>query len=135
MAALARFILRNRLAILSAFTLITIFFAYQASFVQITYEFTSLLPKEDSAAINYANFKKQFGENGNVMVIGLDDTDIFELEKFNDWYDLTYDIKQVDGIQEVVSITRVFNLTANDSIEQFEFKPLISRETPHTITA
>ncbi|MBK9478805.1 MAG: MMPL family transporter [Bacteroidetes bacterium] len=130
-AALARFILRNRLAILSAFTLITIFFAYQASFVQITYEFTSLLPKEDSAAINYANFKKQFGEDGNVMVIGLDDTDIFELEKFNDWYDLTYDIKQVDGIQEVVSIARVFNLTANDSIEQFEFKPLIS-EKPHT---
>jgi predicted RND superfamily exporter protein len=130
-AALARFILRNRLAILSAFTLITIFFAYQASFVQITYEFTSLLPKEDSAAINYANFKKQFGEDGNVMVIGIDDTTIFELEKYNDWYDLTYGIKQVDGIQEVVSIARIFNLTANDSLEQFEFKPLIS-EKPST---
>ncbi len=127
-AALARFILRNRLAILSAFTCFTLFFAYQASFVQITYEFTSLLPKEDSAAINYANFKKQFGEDGNVMVIGIDDTTIFQLEKFNDWYDLTYGIKQIDGIQEVVSIARVFNLTANDSLEQFEFKPLISEK-------
>ena len=127
-AAIARFALRNRLGILITFSLITSFFAYQASFVQITYEFAHLLPQSDSAAIDYTNFKKQFGEDGNVMVVGIDDDKLFELEKFNDWYDLTYAIKKIDGIQEVVSVARVFNLNADDSLEQFIFKPILSEK-------
>ncbi len=126
-AALARITLRNRLAILSVFAVITAFFAYQASFVQITYEFAHLLPKDDSAAVNYTEFKKQFGEDGNVMVIGIDDSKLFTLENYNDWYDLTYGIKKIDGIQEVVSVARLFNLSSNDSLEQFQFEPIINR--------
>ncbi len=130
-AALARITLRNRLAILSVFAVITAFLAYQASFVKITYEFSQLLPKNDSTAINYLEFKKQFGEDGSVMVLGIDEKDLFQLEKFQDWYDLTYHIKKIDGIQEVVSVARLFNLTANDSLEQFQFSPIIA-ERPKT---
>lgn len=127
-AAIARITLRNRLVILSVFAAITAFLAYQASFVQITYEFARLLPENDSAAVNYDQFKKQFGEDGNVMVIGINDSDLFQLDKYNDWYDLTYGIKSIDGIQEVVSVGRLFNLTANDSLEQFQFAPIIEKK-------
>jgi uncharacterized protein len=124
-AALARITLRNRIAILSIFAVVTAFLGYHASYVQITYEFAQLLPKNDTTALNYLEFKKQFGEDGNVMVVGIEKNDLFELEKFQDWYDLTYAIKNIDGIQEVVSVARLFNLTANDSLEQFQFKPII----------
>src|SRR5438046_3038341 len=111
----AKFILRNRLAILIALGLVTAFMGYKADQVQLAYEFAKLLPDDDSASIDYENFKKQFGFDGNVLVIGIQEEDLYQLDKFNDWYDLTNSIKKIQGIQEVVSVARLYNLVKNDS--------------------
>ena len=128
---LARFSLRNRRAIIFVFTGITIFMAYFAAQVKITYEFAKLLPDDDSAFVDYQNFKGKFGEDGAVMVIGLQDPNFFELNKFNDWYELSAGIKKIDGIQEVVSLGRIYTLKKNDSIGSFDFKSLFA-EKPKT---
>lgn len=125
-SSLARFILRNRVTILIVLTLLTVFMAYEARKVEITYEFAKLLPDTDSASIDYEGFKKQFGQDGSVLVIGLQEEDLYQLDKFNDWYDLSNSIKNIKGIQEVVSEARLYNLTKNDSLGKFEFKPVIA---------
>lgn len=130
-AGIAKFILRNRIGILITVGLITAFLAYQASFVSITYEFAKLLPDDDTTYINNVKFKKQFGEDGTVMVIGVKDSNLFQLKNYNAWFDFTSKIKKIDGIQEVVSVTRVFNLSRNDSLQKFDFKP-ITPEKPKT---
>lgn len=122
---LAKVILRNRVTFLIVVGLLTAFMAYQASFVQISYEFAQLLPKSDSTSIDYDNFKKLFGQDGSVMAVGIQDESLYKLEQFNDWYDLSQSIKKLKGIQEVVSVGRIYTLTKNDSLKKFDFLPLI----------
>lgn len=125
---LVRLILRYRLVNLIIIGALTIFMAYQATNVKLSYEMTKMLPASDSTSIIYEQFRAQFGEDGSVFFVGLQDENLFELEKFNDWYDLTYAIKEIDGVQEVVSLGKLYQLTRNDSLKKFDFKPVIARK-------
>jgi predicted RND superfamily exporter protein len=82
----AGILLRNKLIFTVTVLLLTVFMAYQASRMELSYEFAKILPDNDSTFINYQNFKKQFGEDGNVMVMGFEDKDLFRYEKFRDWH-------------------------------------------------
>ncbi len=125
---LANKILRNRLAFIIGLGLISIFMAYQASKIQLSYEFASVLPVTDSAYIEYADFRKMFGEDGSIMVIGFRDKDIFNVNTFNDWYRLGKDIKEINGIKDVMSLGNLYTITRNDSLKKFDFSPLITEE-------
>jgi hypothetical protein len=124
-------ILRNRLAFIIALTLITAFMGYEASRIQLSYEFARVLPKTDSAYIEYENFKKMFGEDGSVMVISFQDKNLFQLDKFNDWFYLSSDIKNINGIKDVMSVGNLYNVIRNDSLNKFDFVPVI-KNAPHT---
>jgi predicted RND superfamily exporter protein len=100
---------------------------YEASKIELSYEFAKILPDNDPTFIDYKNFKKQFGEDGNVMVVGFQDKDFFTLNKFNDWYHLSKSIKIINGIKEVLSVPTTFKIVRNDSLEKMEFQPLISK--------
>lgn len=102
--------------------------AYNATNVKLSYEMAKMLPASDSTSIKYEQFRAQFGEDGSVFFVGLQDENLFELEKFNDWFDLTYAIKEIDGVQEVVSLGKLYQLTRNDSLKKFDFKPIISQK-------
>lgn len=122
---LVRFILRNRLGILIGIVLITGFMTYFATKVSLSYEMGQLLPASDSINIKYNQFKKQFGEDGSVIVIGVKDPRLFELDFFRDWVELSNEIQKIDGIEAVVSIGRLYELSRNESTHKFDFKPLI----------
>ncbi|HTX87489.1 MAG TPA: MMPL family transporter, partial [Bacteroidales bacterium] len=124
---LTRKILRNRQVILIVIFLITVFMGYKAREVKLSYEMARILPNSDSTYIVYDNFKKQFGEDGSVFFIGIQDPGLFELQKFDDWYDLSREIRGIPGVEEVVSITRLYKLVRNDSLKKFEFLPVCSR--------
>lgn len=121
---LARIILRYRLALFVTLAIITTFMGWKAMDVQLSYERAQILPADDSDYVALQNFKKVFGEDGSVMVIGFTGDSLFRLNEFNQWYDLGNDIKHIDGIQEVVSVARSFYLEKNDSAGKLEFKPL-----------
>jgi len=128
---LVRKILRNRLQILIVVFAITAFMSYMASDVKLSYEMARVLPSSDSTFIVYEEFKKQFGEDGSVLFIGIQDPNLFRLDEFNDWFDLSEKIKSITGVEEVVSITRLYSLVKNDSLKKFEFVPLTPKK-PHT---
>ncbi len=128
---IVRHILRNRLGNLIGIGLLTAFMIYEAFQIQLSYESGSLLPASDSASIIYQEFSKRFGKEDGVMFIGIEDADFFRLEKYNDWFDLTNDIRNVNGVQEIVSITKLYHLVKNDSLKKFDFK-LVSDEKPTT---
>lgn len=125
---LVRFILRNRLGNIIAISIITIFMGFMASRVHLSYEMAQMLPETDSTTIIYNQFKETFGQDGAVVFIGIRDDRLFELDEFNDWYDLTNDLKKVDGVQEVLSIGRLFTLVKNDSTRKFDFQPLFENK-------
>lgn len=128
---LTRIIIRFRIVNLIIIFLLTAFMGYKALNVKLSYEFVEMLPSTDTTLVEYHNFKKMFGEDGSVMFVGIQDSNVFKLNEFNDFYDLTYQIKAIDGVRDMVSIARMFYLTRNDSLKKFDFKPVI-KDKPKT---
>lgn len=102
--------------------------AYQAMNVQLSTELARMLPWSHKASEDYENFKLMFGEDGNVFVVGVQNDKMFDLKYFNDWYDAAENIKKLDGIEEIVTITRTLNVIKNDSIKKFEFKRVVQQK-------
>lgn len=125
--AFSRILLRNKFSFTIGIVLITILMGYKASKMELSYEFAKILPENDQTFIEYQRFKKQFGEDGNVMVIGFEDKNFFTLNKFNDWFHISKTIKIISGIKDVLSVPTVYKVVKNDSIEKLEFKPLVSK--------
>lgn len=123
----AGILLRNKFIFTSVVLLLTVFMAYKANKMELSYEFAKILPDTDTSFIEYQNFKKQFGEDGNVMVMGFEDKDLYQFEKFKDWTELNAELKKIKGVKGIMSLPTIFKLVKNDSLEKFEFIPLIQR--------
>ncbi len=123
---LVRLILRNRLFILIVIGLLTILMGFLGSKIKMSYEMARMLPSSDPINVEYENFKKQFGLDGNVIFIAIQDPDLYTLDHFNSWYDLSNEVLEINGIQEVVSVSRLYNLIRNDSLKKFQFKPIVT---------
>ncbi|MGL4595913.1 MAG: efflux RND transporter permease subunit, partial [Bacteroidia bacterium] len=125
-ARISHLILRHRMPILIGMLLITAFMGWQAMRLELSYKYARVLPADDPAGIAYEEFKARYGEDGNVMVVAFQDSNLFRLDRVQGWYDLTESVRKVAGIQDVMSITRCYNLLRNDSLEKFDVTPLIS---------
>ena len=127
----AKFILKFRLPILICIIILTSIMAFYGSKVEITYNFAQLLPESDSASIDYKFFKSKFGQDGNVLVIGIDKHKLQKLSTYQEWAKLGDNIKKINGVKAVVSIARLNDLNLNDTLGKFEFKP-IQNQYPKT---
>jgi predicted RND superfamily exporter protein len=125
--AITRLILRNRIIIIIILVLLTLFMGYEGLKVKISYDFPQLLSDKDKTVIEYNNFKKLFGEDGSIIVIGTNDSSILKLENFNKWAYLTNKIKQIEGIDTVLSITNVYNVRKDTVNNTFVLEKLIKK--------
>lgn len=118
--SLSRLILRNRKLLLAAFSVVTILMCWKATDIRLSYDFAKILPASDPDFIAYNDFKKTFGEDGSVMVLGTQDLNFFTKDRYNQWYDLGEEIRKMKGIDAVVSVTRLYNVTKNASKSKFD---------------
>ncbi len=125
---LSGIILRNRRLLLSILGLVTIFMAYQATKVEMSYESAQLLPKKDSAYVDYLQFRELFGEEGNLIVVGVQDEDFFKLDHFEDWHRLVENLDQIDGVENLLSVSNAYNLKKNQEERQFEIEEIFPDE-------
>jgi len=123
-----RIILRQRIAVLIVLGLLTAFMAWQASQIKMSYEMALMLPDSDSTVIKYNHFKKLFGQDGSVLYLGIEDPKINELKNFNRWYDLTQRLKDVDGVQESLSLAKAFIVLKDDSLKKFVLRPVFNHK-------
>ncbi|MCB0793197.1 MAG: MMPL family transporter [Flavobacteriales bacterium] len=119
---LASRILRNRVAILIALGFITLFMGWMARQVQPSYKHGGLLPKNDSAYIEYQRFLEQFSEDGNVIVLGVKDQRLYQPEFFKAWWEMGNDLKRIDGVDSVFSEAHLFELVRDDEEKRFRLK-------------
>lgn len=124
---LVRYILRNRFLNLMIIGILTAFMAWEGLKVQMSYEFARMLPASDTANIVYDKFKETFGQDGTVMFVGIQDDKLFELDRFKKWHELTETVREMEGVDEVVSVARLYTLERNDSLKKFDFKPLMGK--------
>lgn len=107
---IGRFVLKYRLPLLIVLAALTGFMAYHASKVQLSYDFSRAIPTNNPKYKIYQEFKKKFGEDGNLLVLGIQ-TDSFFTEKiFNDYAGLQRKLKQQYGVDDIVSIPAAVGL-------------------------
>ena len=122
---IASTILKNRLVILIAITLLTIFMIYEGRKCEISYSFNNLLPEDDSTAIVFQNFKKTYGANDNVIIVSTDDKDLFKLEKFQSLYKFTQKLNTEPAVDSVFSASNFYVLRRDTSGTKFIFKKVV----------
>ena len=102
--------------------------------VEIFQEFVKVVPSDDPDFIQYQNFKKTFGEDGNALIIGIEAHEkIFDNQFFNEIYHFSDSLDHLEGIKRVVNYTNLLELYRNDSLQTFEVKPLIKPGLPMDI--
>ncbi len=122
----ARTILKNRIFFLSLLLIITSFMAYKAGDVQMSYQYAPLLPEDDPAYLEYEAFADQFGNEGNLMVVGVTDKNFFKLKNYKNWTEFSKSISGISGVTSVLSATEAYNLLKNKQEKQFEIKPIFN---------
>ncbi len=123
----ARMILRNRIVILLIFIGLTLFMGWQAKDLKLSYAGSKILPVTDSAFVKYNAFKEQFGEDGSIMVLGIQSPDIFKTTLYNQWVNLAASLKEVKGVTNVLSTGSMVALTKDTTAQRFDIKVLPGR--------
>ena len=118
----ARLILRNRILILAAIIALTGFWASQWKYMQFTFTEANLLPDDHPENILYQSFVNTFGEEGNVIVIAVEDTTFFSPKKRNAWRQLNDSITAFKEINFVLSIDNLQELTKDTQTESFKLE-------------
>ena len=121
---LSKIILQNRILIVLFFVIATVFMAFQAKNLKLSYAGSKILPLTDSVFLKYTAFKKQFGEDGNVMVIGIESANIYQKETYNQWASLANDIQKLKGIKGVLSVGKLFELQKDTLNQKFVVSPI-----------
>jgi hypothetical protein len=123
---IARIILRNKIAILIGIVLVTFLFSTQWKNMRFTYTEANLLPNDHEVNIVYNDFLEIFGEEGNLVVLGIKDSSLFTVENLNAWNKLSESFKTQEDVEAVVSIKDLKKLVKNTDKERFELEPFIT---------
>jgi len=116
--SLGQFILKNRLALLLILAALTSFMVYHASKVELSYEFARAIPTDHPKYKAYQEFRKKFGEDGNLLVIGLKTDKLFQQKIFDNYILLQKDLKQTNGVEDIISIPSAINLVKDSATER-----------------
>lgn len=128
----AKFAIKFRLIILILLVISTAFMAYKGTQLTMSYKLAQLLPKTDSSYVAYENFKKQFGEDGSMVIIAVKDKDFWKKEKFDQFIKFTTNLKNLEGISKVASMRDAVILHKNDEEQRFYPINLIQENKEYT---
>lgn len=107
---------------------ITYFLASQMQYIRISSTEANLLPENHKVNIEYNKFLKLFGEEGNLIILAVEDPALFTPKNFNDWNHLTKKLNQLPEVDFTVAIGDIKELKKNPDEEKFDFVPLYTDE-------
>ena len=93
--------------------------ANYANQTNLSYEMAKILPPDHPTHINYENFKSEFGESINTMVIAVQDVDFFSKEHLYAWNKFGDEIERIGGVHGVLNITKLPVLTTDSTKRKF----------------
>lgn len=124
---IADYILKHRVLNLVITSILLIFLGLEALNVRMGHNLANTLPENDSTMVVYRQFLDKYGADGRAIFIGMCDEQLFDLEHFQDYYDLNEKIRAIDGVTECLSVTRVYNIVKNDSVKKFNLVQVVNR--------
>ena len=123
--SVSNLILRNRILIIALLVLATSFFISQWQYIKFSNTEANLLPDNHEVNLEYLDFTDKFGEEGNLIVIGVKDSLLFTTENFNAWNNLSKVLKDTNYVESVIAIGDLQKLKKNKKKQQFYLEPFI----------
>jgi uncharacterized protein len=125
--SIARLVLKFRLFCLIALLSVTAFMAYRASRVKLSYDFTRTIPTDNPKYKAYQEFRKRFGDDGNLLVVGVQTDKLFQADVFADYIALTEQLKKIPGVDNVLGISSAINLIRDTATDKFKAVPIFPK--------
>ncbi len=117
---LAKFVLKYRRILLLLLLLLTGVMGYFASKVKLSYEFSKAIPTDNPKYLDYQAFRNTFGDDGNLLVIGIQTKDLFQFENFKAYKAFEDSLKKIPGVESVLSIPSSVMLIKDSITEKLQ---------------
>ncbi|MDO9374001.1 MAG: MMPL family transporter [Ferruginibacter sp.] len=123
---LGLFVIKFRLPLLFLLAIVTAIMAFFASKVSLSYEFAKAIPVDNPKYQDYKAFRDKFGDDGNVLVIGIESAQLFTLTVFKDYQQLQRSLKTVSYVEDVLSVPAAINLQKDSVTEKLQAVKIFS---------
>lgn len=126
---LGKAVIKYRFILLTILIAATILSGYQATKVELGYEFTKAIPTNHPVNIAYQEFKKKYGEDGNMLIVGVQTDQLFTEKVFNEYVSLQNSLKKVPGVLDILSVPGAVNLVKDPASEKLQAKRIFPATT------
>jgi uncharacterized protein len=117
---LGNFVIKNRLVLLIILFVLTGVMGYYASKVKLSYEFSAAIPSDNPKYLAYKSFRQRFGDDGNTLVLGIKTDNFFTAPFFNEYNKLHLQLRNVQYVEEILSIPAAIALQKDALSEKLE---------------
>ena len=121
---IANNILRFRITLMILLGVVTVFMGYKSQDILWSYEMVNIVPEDDPDQKYFKDFKKLFGEDGNIMAIGIKDSAVYEADNFKQMRLLTDELLHIKGVKSVLGLPNLKMLEKNNEKRRFELVPV-----------
>ena len=106
--------------------LVTCVMGFYASKVKLSYEFSKAIPTDNPKYKEYIAFKQKFGDDGNLLVAGIQTDSFFTLSFFNAYTNLHQQLKKINHVEDVLSIPSAVNLVKDSATQKLIAQKIFS---------
>jgi hypothetical protein len=93
--------------------------------MRFSYTEANLLPDDHFVNLDYNRFLEIFGEEGNLIVLGVKDSRLFSVENLNAWNRFSKSFENNPNVETIVTLQDLKKLVKNKRKQQFDFIPFI----------
>ncbi len=123
---LAKFVLENKFSLLFILLAVTVAMGFFASKISLSYEFAKAIPVDNPKYKDYLDFKEKFGDDGNLLVIGIQTDSFFRLENFLSYQELNASLKKVPYVEDVLSVSGAVDLIKDTASRKLNAIPVFA---------
>ncbi len=105
---------------------ITAVMAYKIPSLKLSYDYVEAVPEDDPAMVYYRQFKEQFGEDANLLVIGVQDSALYQVDNFRRFKYFSDEIGKLSGVKYTVSLPGLQAIVKNTEAKKFELQPVFA---------
>jgi predicted RND superfamily exporter protein len=96
----------------------------QIKYIQFSHTEANLLPNDHEENLKYDEFLRIFGEEGNMIILAVQDSAIYKVDNFNKWVALTQNLNKYPEVDFSVSVGDIKKLEKDKINQRFIIKPL-----------
>ncbi|MEL7001245.1 MAG: efflux RND transporter permease subunit [Bacteroidota bacterium] len=117
---LSHIIIKHRLLLVAILVGITAFMGYHGRNVEMSFNLSSTVPLDDPNMIEFLNFKESFGEDANLVALGIKDSSVYQKENFDQLRILSRHLDTLHGVKSVLSLPLIKRLEKDTANRKFD---------------